>query len=182
MIEIRFHGRGGQGVVTAATILVDAFFKEGKFVQAFPFFGVERRGAPVMAFARISDEEIRVKSEIYFPNYVVVLDAALLSTVNVVQGLKEGGLVLINTDKEVNIKANKIAIVDATGIAIKHGLGSKTSPIVNTAILGAFAKVSNLVRLESIIDAVIENSPTKKEQNANSAKEAYENVKFLKSL
>lgn len=179
MIEVRFHGRGGQGVVTAATILADAFFKEGKFVQAFPFFGVERRGAPVSAFARISNEEIRVKSEIYYPDYVIVLDSALLSAVNVVQGLKEDGLVLINTDKNVDINAKKIAVVDATEIAIKYNLGSKISPIVNTAILGAFAKVSNLVKLESIINAIIENSPTKKQENANAARDAYESVKFL---
>lgn len=179
MIEIRFHGRGGQGAVTGANILAIAASKEGKDVQAFPYFGVERRGAPVTAFTKIDDRPVRIKSQIYEPDFVVVLDASLLKTVNVTQGLKNGGVVLINTDKKPeNIKGvkGKIATVDATAIAVKHGLGSKEAPIVNTAILGAFARASGIVKLESIVQSILENAPAKKNENAKAAKEAYENV------
>ena len=100
MIEIRFHGRGGQGAVIGANILAQAAFKEGKDVQAFPYFGVERRGAPVTAFTKIDHRPVRIKSQIYEPDYVVVLDASLLKAVDVDQGLKPGGIVLINTDKD----------------------------------------------------------------------------------
>src|SRR5664280_145387 len=96
MIEVRFHGRGGQGAVTAAEILAKAAFEDGKYCQAFPFFGVERRGAPVMAFTRIDDQPIRRRYQVYKPDYVVVLDDGLLEVVDVFSGLKEGGKVIIN--------------------------------------------------------------------------------------
>ncbi len=179
MIEIRFHGRGGQGAVTGANILAIAASKEGKDVQAFPYFGVERRGAPVTAFTKIDDKPVRIKSQIYEPDFVVVLDASLVKAVNVTQGLKNGGIVLINADKkpgEIKGIEGRIATVDATTIAIKYGLGSKEAPIVNTAILGAFAKASGIVKLESIILSIMESAPAKKEENAKAAKEAYENV------
>jgi len=176
MIEIRFHGRGGQGAVIASTVLAEAAFLEGKDVQAFPYFGVERRGAPVTAYTRIDDRPIRIRSQIYEPEYVIVLDSVLIKTVNVTQGLKPNGLVLINTDKKPGDFANlkiKIATIDATSIAIKHGLGTKTAPIVNTAILGAFSKASGIVKLDSVIKCILEAVPGKKEENANAAKEAY---------
>ncbi|HIP35033.1 MAG TPA: pyruvate ferredoxin oxidoreductase, partial [Methanothermococcus okinawensis] len=100
MIEIRFHGRGGQGAVTAAKILAKAAFYDGKYSQGFPFFGVERRGAPVMAFTRIDHKKIIVRSQVYNPDYVVVQDATLLDTVNVVEGLKKDGIVIVNTTKD----------------------------------------------------------------------------------
>ncbi|MDI6916981.1 MAG: pyruvate ferredoxin oxidoreductase subunit gamma [Thermoplasmatales archaeon] len=178
MIEIRFHGRGGQGAVTAANILADACFKEGKDVQSFPFFGVERRGAPVTAFARIDSKPIRIKYEIYEPDFVVVLDSKLMKTVNVLEGLKKNGSVLINTNRrpdEIKMDA-KIATVDATGIALKHKLGSRMAPIINTAILGAFAKASSIVKIDSILKSIKEMAPAKKEENVNAAKEAYEKV------
>ena len=179
MIEIRFHGRGGQGAVTGANILAIAAAKEGKDVQAFPYFGVERRGAPVTAFTKIDDRPIRIKSQIYEPDYVVVLDASLIKAVNVTQGLKNGGLVIINTDKEpgsVKGVEGRIATVDATTIAVKHHLGSKEAPIVNTAILGAFAKATGVVKIESIVQSILESAPAKKKENAKAAKEAYEKV------
>jgi len=178
MIEIRFHGRGGQGAVTAANILADACFKEGKDVQSFPFFGVERRGAPVTAFTRINSKPIRIKYEIYEPDFVVVLDSGLMKTVNVLDGLKKNGSVLINTNRRPDeIKMDvKIATVDATGIALKHKLGSRMAPIINTAILGAFAKASSIVKIGTILESIKEMVPAKKEENANAAYEAYESV------
>ncbi len=179
MIEIRFHGRGGQGAVVASTLLSLAAFKEGKDVQAFPYFGVERRGAPVTAFTKIDTKPVRIKSQIYEPDYVVVLDASLLKAVDVTQGLKSNGIVLINADKRPeDIKGIKgrIATVDATAIAVKHGLGSKEAPIVNTAILGAFAKATGIVKLESIVESIMEGAPAKKKENAEAAKDAYEAV------
>ena len=101
MIEVRFHGRGGQGAVTAAEILAKAAFEDGKYCQAFPFFGVERRGAPVMAFTRIDDQPIRRRYQVYKPDYVVVLDDGLLEVVDVFSGLKEGGKIIINTSNGV---------------------------------------------------------------------------------
>ena len=182
MIEIRFHGRGGQGAVTAATILAIAAFKEGKDVQAFPYFGVERRGAPVTAFTKIDDKPIRVRSQIYEPDYVVVLDQSLLRSIDVSQGIKEDGIILVNIEKtpeEIRreIKGSvKLATVDATRIALSHKLGTKAAPIVNTAILGAFAKVTGLVKIESITDSIMMKAPVKQAENAEAAKEAFDKV------
>ncbi len=181
MIEIRFHGRGGQGSVIASKILAKAFFKEGKYVSAFPYYGVERRGAPVTAFTRVDDKPIRAKYQIYEPDYVIVLDPSLLGPVDVLRGLKKDGWILVNTiktPKELKEKLNfpHIATVDATTIAIRHRLGSQAAPIVNTAILGAFAKVSGLVKIETVMDAIREMAPVKQEENALAAKDAYESV------
>ncbi len=180
MIEIRTHGRGGQGSVIASEILADAFFHEGKFVQAFPAFGVERRGAPVMAFTRVSESEIRERCQIYEPDHLVVLDAVLIETVNITGGLKEGGWIVINTnasfkDSEL-AKKYKVATVDANAIAIKYGLGSRAAPIVNTAIVGAFAGATELVGIKAVQEAIKGFVPIKKEENAQAAQEAYENV------
>ncbi|WP_456367299.1 pyruvate/ketoisovalerate ferredoxin oxidoreductase subunit gamma [Thermococcus sp.] len=177
MIEIRFHGRGGQGAVTAANILASAAFKEGKYVQAFPFFGVERRGAPVTAFTRIDDKPIRIKTQIYEPDVVVVLDPSLLDTVDVTAGLKDNGIVIINTEKskeevleKLKKKPAKLALVDATTIALEI-LGL---PITNTAILGAVAKATGLVNLESVQEAIKETfSGNLGEKNAKAAEEAF---------
>src|SRR4030042_7192990 len=100
MVEIRFHGRGGQGAVKGSDILAIAAFKEGKEVQSFPFFGVERRGAPVTAYTRISTEEIRIHSYIYEPDILVVLDSTLIGAVPITEGLKQNGIVIINTERE----------------------------------------------------------------------------------
>ncbi|MFQ6088469.1 MAG: 2-oxoacid:acceptor oxidoreductase family protein [Candidatus Methanofastidiosia archaeon] len=180
MIEIRFHGRGGQGAVIASQILVDAAFREGKDVQAFPFFGVERRGAPVTAFARISEGEIKIRSQIREPDFVVILAPTLIGLVNVTDGLKENGWILINTEKnpqDFDFK-QKISTVDARGIAIKYGLGTKASPIVNTAILGAFSKISNMVSMGSVEESIREIVPSKIEENVKAAREAFERVIF----
>jgi len=175
MIEIRFHGRGGQGAVTAAEILAKAAFEDGKYCQAFPFFGAERKGAPVMAFTRISDKQIRRRYQVYNPDYVVVLDDTLLEAVDVISGLKEGGKVILNTKNGVNLGENVDSYsIDATGIALDI-LGL---PIVNTVMLGAFAHVTDAVSLESIIKIIKETFPGKiGEKNAKAAELAYEKVK-----
>ncbi len=184
MIEVRFHGRGGQGAVIASNILAEAGFLEGKEVAAFPFFGVERRGAPVTAYTRIAEQKIRIKSGIYEPDFVIVLDPSLLKAVNVADGLKPGGLVLINSkiapDKlrvELGLAEDKkLATVNATEIAIKHRLGSKAAPIVNSALLGAFAKASGVVEIGSLIQGVKKLVPIKIDENAAAAQEAYDSV------
>ncbi|ADC69166.1 pyruvate/ketoisovalerate oxidoreductase, gamma subunit [Methanocaldococcus sp. FS406-22] len=170
MIEIRFHGRGGQGAVTAAQILAKAAFYDGKFCQAFPFFGVERRGAPVMAFTRIDDKKITLRCQIYEPDYVVVQDATLLESVNVVEGLKKDGAVIINTVKDDLDLGYKTYTIDATGIALDV-LGV---PIVNTAMVGAFAGVTGIVSIESVKKAILDTFKGKLgEKNAKAAEVAY---------
>jgi len=182
MIEIRIHGRGGQGAVVASKMLVTAAAKEGKKVQAFPFFGAERRGAPVAAFARIDDQKIRLHSEVYTPDQVIVLDPVLYKTVNVTAGLKEGGLILLNSSQEPSAypfpPQFKIATVDASGIARRHKLGSRTEPIVNTAILGAFARVTGIIGIEALAETIRESVPGKEKENEAAAREAYEKVKI----
>jgi 2-oxoacid:acceptor oxidoreductase gamma subunit (pyruvate/2-ketoisovalerate family) len=182
MIEIRIHGRGGQGAVVASKMLVTAAAKEGKRVQAFPTFGAERRGAPVAAFARIDEKKIRIHSEVYTPDCVIVLDPVLYKAVDVTAGLKQGGWIILNSSKAPSLYPfpahYKVATVDASGIAMKHKLGSRTEPIVNTAILGAFAKVTGIVGIEALADTVMESVPGKGKENEAAAREAYENVKI----
>ena len=185
MKEIRFHGRGGQGAVIASKIISQAAFLEGLFVQSFPQYGVERRGAPVVAFARIEEtgKRIYIRSQIYNPDYVIVLDETLFEVVNVLNGLKDGGLVLINSAKlpdSFNIPDNyEVATVDASGIAVNWKLGTEATPIVNTAILGAFVKATGIVKLDSLLKAIEDNVPVKKENNINAAKDAFNQVKIL---
>jgi len=178
--EIRIHGRGGQGAVTAAQLLAHAAFLEGKWVQAIPYFGAERRGAPVKAFARISDEPILMHSQIYDPDYVIILSPELLRVVDVTEGLKEDGLILMNTTKKPEdtvLNTQRIATVDATGIAIELGLLVAGFPVVNTAIVGAFAKATDEVKLESFLKTIRETwSGSAGEKNAKAAELAYERL------
>ena len=178
MTEIRFHGRGGQGTVIASKILADAISKEGNYVQAYPEFGVERRGAPVFAFIRIDNKPIYDKSRIYNHDHVVVVDPTLVDAIDVTEGLKEGGLIIVNSDKkpeELNFPNKfKVVTINATAIAVKHKLGTMAAPIVNTAIVGAVVKMLNLAKIESVLEAVLEGVPLKQEENAAAAKEAYE--------
>jgi 2-oxoacid:acceptor oxidoreductase gamma subunit (pyruvate/2-ketoisovalerate family) len=182
MIEIRIHGRGGQGAVIASKMLAVAIFKEGRFAQSFPAFGVERRGAPVTAFTRIDDKQIRLRCEIHEPDHIMVLDPSLVGAINIIEGLKENGWILINSDKKpdeyMEFKKFRVATVNANAIALKHQLGSKTQPIVNTAILGAFSNITGLVTLDSILQAVDEEVPMFKENNLQAVKEAYKQVIF----
>jgi 2-oxoacid:acceptor oxidoreductase gamma subunit (pyruvate/2-ketoisovalerate family) len=178
LIEVRFHGRGGQGAVVAAKILADAFFQEGKHVQSFPAFGVERRGAPVTAFTRIDDTPIFLRCNIYTPDIIVVMDPTLLRETGVTTGLKDNGMVVVNAAREdLDMSAYEgfaVAPVDATAIAVRHGLGTNTNPIVNTAILGAFSRATGLVSIESVVQSIMSGVPKHAEENAAAAREAYE--------
>lgn len=182
MVEIVFHGRGGQGSVTAANLLVAAALKDGnKGLQAFPVFGAERRGAPVRAFARISETEIHLRSEIYEPDIVIVQDESIMDLVNVLKGMKKNGRILINTQKnpdEFSFKETKnIATVDATGIAIKHDILVGGIPVVNTPILGAVPKILDKVTLPSIQQAIKEKWKGKgAEKNVEATADAYDLV------
>lgn len=185
MIEIRFHGRGGQGAVIASKLLAQAAFLEGKHVQSFPAFGVERRGAPVTAFTRIDDRKIHLRTNIYTPDHIVVLDAGLLGAVDVAQGLKPEGWVVVNTrlgPGELGIPdGHPVAVVNASGIAVEHGLGSTASPIVNTAILGAFAASTRVVSLDSVLAAIQKTVPMKTEKNVAACRLAYEQTKTTRN-
>lgn len=178
LIEVRFHGRGGQGVVIASEVLALAAFKMGFEVSAFPFFGVERRGSPVTAFTRLDKRPIRIKSSIYEPDYVVVLDSSLLKGVDILEGLKPGGSVLINYPQGKNLEGlpskYRYFVLDATEIASSHGIGSKSTPIVNTAIMGGFAKMCDFISLDAVLESIRELAPVKEEENVAAAKEAFE--------
>jgi 2-oxoacid:acceptor oxidoreductase gamma subunit (pyruvate/2-ketoisovalerate family) len=178
MVEIRFHGRGGQGTVVASKILADAIAKEGKWVQAYPEFGVERRGSPVVAFIRVDERPIYDKSRIYAPDHVVVVDPTLVEAIDVTEGLKDGGWIIINSDKspaDFGFPAKfRIATVNATEIAVQNKLGSLAAPIVNTAIAGAVIRVLGLTKLESLLAAIQEAISIKPADNQKAAAEAYE--------
>jgi len=177
LTEIRWHGRGGQGSVTSAELLARAAIDEGKYAQAFPAFGPERRGAPVMAFDRIdSKNPIRVRAEITEPDVVVVLDPTLLRVVDVTSGLKENGTLIINTQKtleEIEPDFNpqwRLAAVDALKIA-RELLGV---PIVNTTLLGAIIKATGVVRIESLTKPLEERFDRLGERNINAMKRAFQ--------
>ena len=182
LVEIIFHGRGGQGAVTAANLLVSAALRDGNTgVQAFPFFGAERRGAPVRAFARISEDEIHLRSEIYEPDIVLVLDESIIGIVDVTSGLKKEGIILINTTKKPKefdfSKKFKVATVDATGIAIKYDILVGGIPVVNTPILGAVPKILKKVTLDSIQKAITEKwKSSLADQNVKATNDAYSSV------
>ncbi len=181
MIEIRLHGRGGQGGVTSAELIAVAAIHQGKFAQAFPSFGPERRGAPVQAFARISDSRIRTREKIYNPDVVLVLDASLPKLVDVTAGLKEGGIVILNTpysEKEARQMLRgykgKLALVDATKIALEE-LGL---PITNTTMLGAFVKATGLVDATFMEEALKERFGRLAEKNIKAFRRALEETKI----
>ncbi len=180
MLEILFHGRGGQGAVTAANLLVAAALKDGyRGVQAFPLFGSERRGAPVKAFARISDTDVDLRSQVYSPDIVVVVDPGLLKLVNVTDGLKTDSVLILNTTGKPNdfdfSNQFRVATVDAAAIAINHKLLVGGIPIINTPILGAIPRVTELVSIESVESAIREQWKGEAGvRNALAAREAYE--------
>ncbi|MFI5362758.1 MAG: 2-oxoacid:acceptor oxidoreductase family protein [Elusimicrobiota bacterium] len=180
MFEIRFHGRGGQGTVLAAKILADVVLRQGeKQCLAIPEFGVERRGAPVMAYARVSDKPILVRTRIYEPDALVVLDPMLFSS-DILRGLKPGGTVLTNSAPEdiprltAGAPGFRFIAVPAHRIAVELKLGSASSPIVNTAMCGAAAAVFELCRLEVLLDCVRDAVPVKADANAEAARRAFE--------
>jgi 2-oxoacid:acceptor oxidoreductase gamma subunit (pyruvate/2-ketoisovalerate family) len=157
MKEIRWHGRGGQGAVVAARVLAVAFDKEGKSVMAFPKYGAERRGAPVIAFSGFDDQPIRQKTELYEPDCLVVLDPTLVHSVkNLFEGIKPGAVMVINSPdaetKQYNPNLGVIGSADATRI----GLEEIGRPITNTCMLGMFARTTNWVKLDSILASLPE--------------------------
>jgi len=176
LIEIRWHGRGGQGAVTSAELLARAAINEGKYAQAFPSFGPERRGAPVLAFVRISNKEpIRVRAEIAEPDVVVVLDPGLLHIANVTSGLKENGVIIINTQRSFqDVESElgnkwRLALIDATKIA-RELLGV---PIVNTTMVGALLRATGVVKLESLFEPLRDRFSRLAERNINAMERAY---------
>jgi len=151
--ELRIHGRGGQGSVTAAELIAVAAFAGGVFSQAFPAFGVERRGAPVQAFVRFDNKKIRLRSQIYEPDYIIVQDSSLIGDVNVFHGVKPGGIVIVNTEKAINYpipEGVNVISIDATSIALKE-LGL---PITNTALMGAFVAATGEIEFSALEDAL----------------------------
>ncbi len=173
LVEIRFHGRGGQGAVTAANLLADAAILEGKYAQAFPHFGAERRGAPVVAFARISDKPIQIHSRIRRPGIIVVLDPKLFELVNVAEGLKENGVIVANSRKRF-VDKYRFYCVDATAIARDLGLVISGWPVVNTTMLGALVKATGIVGLDSVLEAIKKSFSGKLgEVNVLAAKRAF---------
>ena len=178
MTEIRFHGRGGQGTVVASKILADAIAAEGNYVQAYPEFGVERRGSPVVAFIRIDTAQIYDKSRIYAPGHVVVVDPTLVEAVDVTEGLRDGGTIIVNSDRKPSDfkfpEKFKVLTINATEIAVRNKLGSLAAPIVNTAIVGAVIRFLGLTKLESLAQAIRDGIPIKPEDNVKAAEEAYE--------
>ncbi|MDR3555413.1 MAG: 2-oxoacid:acceptor oxidoreductase family protein [Syntrophobacteraceae bacterium] len=180
MLEIRFHGRGGQGAVVATILLAKAFFRAGYQVQSFPLFGVERRGAPVEAYLRLDTEEILIRTNSYTPDHVVVLDTTLLEGIDVTRGLKPMGRILLNSPAppaDVARFSNfRLAWVDATEIALQLGLGTRTHPIVNTAMMGAFARILGAPPMDAVAGAIEEEMGEKLEINIEAARKAYERV------
>ena len=176
MKELRIHERGGQGSVTAAELIATAAFAGGVHAQAFPAFGVERRGAPVQAFVRFSNEKIRLRSQVYEPDYIIVQDSTLIRDVNVFAGMSEGGIAIINTEKKGEYalpEGVRLIVIDATQIALEEiGL-----PITNTTLMGAFAAASGEITLDALKDAIEERFPGKlAETNFAAAKRAYNMV------
>lgn len=176
-IEIRWHGRGGQGAVTSAELVAQAAIREDKYAQAFPAFSPERRGAPVLAFNRVNREDpIRTRAEVDQPDVVIVLDSGLLSIVNPTSGLKETGIIIVNTKKtsdeirkELGIK-QRVATVDATKIAMET-LGV---PIVNTTMIGALIKTTGVIEMESMEAPLQKRFGRLAERNVQAMKKAFE--------
>jgi pyruvate ferredoxin oxidoreductase gamma subunit len=171
MIEIRIHGRGGQGAVTAASLLAMAAGYDDKYSQGFPAFGVERRGAPVRAFARVSDKPITTRSQVYSPDYVMIMDQTLCGLPEITEGIKPGTVIVLNGPPGSHGFKNKSYCYDATSLALRV-LGKD---IVNTAILGVFARATGVITLEAALRAIDESFPGKlADKNKELVSKAYE--------
>ena len=183
MVEIRWHGRGGQGAVTSVEMFALAAIEEDKFAQGFPSFGPERRGAPVAAFNRLDKQRIKIRSGIYYPDVVVVLDPSLMSTVNVVEGLKAEGILIVNTTtnpeeirKRTGFKGT-VATVDASRIA-REELGV---PITNTTMLGALMRATRLVEMKSAEEPLKGRFGRLAPRNMKALERAYNELKISKA-
>ena len=179
MIEIKFKGRGGQGAVIASEILGRAFFLEGKYPQCFSLFGGERRGAPVVGFLRVDDQPILLKCQIKHPDQMIIFDLSLTDEKEIFQELKPKGLILINSNKEIdffrNLRRFRIGLIDAGPVARNVGLGGT----FNMAMLGAYIRLTHLAKLETLIEAVRGMVPAKIEQNIEAVKAAYEQARVF---
>jgi len=175
--ELRIHGRGGQGSVTAAELIAVAAFESGENAMAFPAFGVERRGAPVQAFVRFSNDKIRLRSQVYEPDYIIVQDSTLIKDVNVFHGMKSGGIAIVNTEKGIDAEVPagiRLITIDATRIA----LDTLGMPITNTALLGAFAAASGEITFEALKNALRHRFKGEiADKNIQAAKRAYDLVR-----
>ncbi len=190
MDEFRLHGRGGQGIVVAASIFAEAVFLNGLYARAFSLFGAERRGAPVTAFIRAGQDSLMPRSRIYQPNFVAVFDPTLGGEA-LLSGLKEGGTLLVNIEKdrlnnlpEGALEGERFMVytVDATAIAREHGLTVAGFPVVNTVMLGAMAKVSGLTSVDNLIISIRKRISASIEANINAVKEGAEMVKEVGGL
>lgn len=176
MVEIKFVGRGGHGAVVAAQILAKAFFLKGFYPQCYSLFGGERRGAPVKSFLRVDSQKILLKCEIKRADHLIVMAKDLLLEEPVTHNVKEGGIILINSDKPLDlIESVKVVYVDAQKIARELGLGS----IINTAMLGAYVKINQTLSIEYLERAVREYVPAKIEENISALRRAYEQTRSL---
>ncbi len=173
MYEIRIHSRGGQGGVTAARLLALAAIHDGKYATACPFYGAERRGAPVVSYVRIDDGPIKIYSQIRKPDLVVVLDASVMDVVDVLHGLKKGGKVFINSAQKKEFPGFGTSHVDLTGIALREKLVVAGSPILNTPVIGALAKMG-IVSADSAKKAIREMFTD--ERNVKAAEAAYQEM------
>jgi pyruvate ferredoxin oxidoreductase gamma subunit len=184
MFQIRIHGRGGQGVVSGAELLSVAAFLEGRHAQAFPSFGSERMGAPVMAFCRIDDEEIRLREPVLAPDALIVQDATLLHQVDLFNGVPKGGYILINSTRDFDglglggfargVQHYRMHTIAATDLALKH-VGRS---VPNVPLLGAFAAITDVIGLPSLVAAIRQKfSPALAEKNVAAATEAFETAR-----
>lgn len=175
MLEVRWHGRGGMGSVTSAELFADAVIDEGRYAQSFPSFGPERRGAPVTAFLRISDEFIRVRTDIAKPDVLVVIDPKLLDQIDVTVGLKDSGKIIVNTSrsaKEVKAKYGwKWAVATVDGMKIARE--TIKLPIANTAMMGALNRLTGSVKMESLEERIQERFGARAGGNIEAMKRAY---------
>ncbi len=181
MLEIRWHGRGGQGAVTSVELLALSAIEEGKYAQGFPSFGTERRGAPVTAFNRVDDKQIKIRSGIYHPDVVVVLDESLVALVDVAEGLKPEGILLVNTTKSLEELKKRHPFRGQDRDLRRHGIAWKELgvPITNTTMLGALLKVTGIVKLESLDNPIKERFGRIASKNMAAAKSAYDQVKII---
>lgn len=178
MIEIRLQGRGGQGVVVASEILARACFEEGMYPQCYSLFGGERRGAPVAAFVRISDSKIYLKCDIDHPNHLILFDKTLFSEKEILEQVVPGGFLLFNMDESYQSDAFKdytVGTINALEISKKNELGA----VVNTAVLGAYIRLTQIISLERLLKVTIETVPAAIDQNVSAAKEAYEKLSII---
>jgi 2-oxoacid:acceptor oxidoreductase gamma subunit (pyruvate/2-ketoisovalerate family) len=181
LIEIRFHGMGGQGAVMGALMLAEAAFSEGKYAQKIPVYGGMRRGGDVTVFLRLDNKPIRRTSGIYEPDALIVFDPTLIEHTFVRQGLKKGGTAILNTTKmpkdiDLGVKLSQVATVDASGISAEI-FGVRAIPIVNTIMMGAIAKATNWVTLESLTDPIMHTFPGRiGELNIQACKQGYDAV------